>query len=429
MMSILQKGGSAKDGVLAPIEKGEMRMSSMDRRGFLEATGTGLLSLPAARAGAAENAEDPLGVRADFPITRNMTFLNSAYIGPVSTVVSDAAVDYAREKLLWADSRGGLENKEKARARCAELFGAKPEEVALLYSTSDGENIVTRGLDFQAGHNVVVDELHFTTSFVLYRQLEEERGIELRIVPERGGRTRIEDFEARVDGRTRLLSVAWVSNRNGFRHDLRALAELAHAKGAFLYADAVQALGTFPTSLREEGVDFLTTGAYKWLFASFGVAPLFIREEHLERIPPDRYGHAQVAEDLPEHRFRLRTTAQKYEYASLAFSSVAQLDAALGYLKKVGLSRIEAHAAGLSRELREGIAKLGFEIRTPEGNRSPIMSFVHGQDPERLKRLLKEEAVEVTLRGENDSEMRASISMFNNRADVLRLLNLLENIV
>lgn len=95
----------------------------------------------------------------------------------------------------------------------------------------------------------------------------------------------------------------------------------------------------------------------------------------------------------------------------------------------MGLSRIEAHAAELSRELREGVAKLGFEIRTPEGNRSPIMSFVHGQDPEGLKLLLKEEAVELTLRGENDSEMRASISMFNNRTDVQRLLNLLENVV
>ena len=404
-------------------------MSLLDRRSFLRTTAAGLASLPTVRGMAAPPAEDPLGVRADFPVTRNQTFLNTAWIGPMPTVVRDAAVEYADEKLLWADSRRRLENKDMARASFAELFGAKPEEVALLYSTSDGENVVTNGLDLQAGDNVVVDELHFTTTFVLYRQLEKERGIELRIVPQKEGRARIEDFEARIDQRTRLVSVAWVSNRNGYRHDLRALAELAHAKGALLYADAVQALGHFPTNLTEQGVDFLTSGAFKWLFANFGVAPLFIREEHLDRIRPDRYGHSQVAETLPEYRFRLRTTAQKYEYASLAYSAVDQLAAALGYLNKVGLSRIEEHTVALARELREGLARLGLEIWTPKGNPSPIMSFVHGQDPEHLKRLLKEEAIVVTFREKNASMIRVSLSMFNNPADIQRLLKLLENAV
>ena len=405
-------------------------MSLPDRRSFLRTTAAGLAALPTVGGmAAAAPAEDPLGVRADFPVTRNNTFLNTAWIGPMSTVVRDAAVDYAEEKLLWADSRRRLEKKEMARASFAELFGAKPEEVAFLYSTSDGENVITHGLDLQAGDNVVVDELHFSTTFVLYRQLEKEKGIELRIVPQKEGRTRIEDFEARIDERTRLVSVAWVSNRNGYRQDLRALAELAHAKGTLLYTDAVQALGHFPTNLTEQGVDFLTTGAFKWLFANFGVAPLFIREEHLDRIRPDRYGHSQVEESLPDHHFRLRTSAQKYEYASLAYGAVAQLDAALGYLKKIGLSRIEEHTVALARELREGLTRLGLEIWTPKSNRSSIMSFVHGKDPEPLRRLLKEEAIVVTFREKNASVIRVSLSMFNNAGDIQRLLKVLENAV
>ena len=405
-------------------------MSLPDRRSFLRTTAAGLAALPTVRGmAAAAPAEDPLGVRADFPVARNLTFLNTAWIGPMSTVVKDIAVNYAEEKLLWADSRRLLEKKEMARVSFAELFGAKPEEIALLYSTSDGENVITHGLDLQAGDNVVVDELHFSTTFVLYRQLEKEKGIELRIVPQKEGRTRVEDFEAHIDERTRLVSVAWVSNRNGYRQDLRALAELAHAKGTLLYADAVQALGHFPTNITEQGVDFLTTGAFKWLFANFGVAPLFIREEHLDRIRPDRYGHSQVEESLPDYHFRLRTTAQKYEYASLAYGSVAQLDAALGYLKKVGLSRIEEHTAALARQLRDGLTRLGLEIWTPKGNRSSIMSFVHGQDPESLKRLLKEESIVVTFREKNASVMRVSLSMFNNSGDIQRLLDVLENSV
>ena len=325
--------------------------------------------------------DDPLGVRDEFPVTRSRTYLNTPYIGPVSKAVRDTAVEYADEKLDWAASRHRLENEELARSTFADLFEVKREEVALLYSTSDGENIVTRGLDLKPGDNVVVDELHFPTTFVLYRQLERERGIELRIVPQTAGRVRIEDFEPHIDRRTRLISVAWVSNRNGYRHDLRSLADLAHANDALLYADAVQALGTFPANLTELGVDFLTSGSYKWLFANFGVAPFFIREEHLERIQPDRYGHTQISERLSGHRFRLHSSAIKYEYASLAFGPVAQLATALGYLKRIGLSRIEAHTTALARELRENLSRLGFELLTPADNPSPIVSFVHGCDP------------------------------------------------
>ena len=125
-------------------------MSLLDRRSFLGTTAAGLASIPAARAMAAATApseEDLLGVRADFPVMRNLTFLNSAWIGPMPTVVRDVAVEYVDEKVQWADSRRRLEKKETARAKFAELFGAKPDEVAFLFATSDGENVITNGLE------------------------------------------------------------------------------------------------------------------------------------------------------------------------------------------------------------------------------------------------------------------------------------------
>ena len=101
-----------------------------------------------------------------------------------------------------------------------------------------------------------------------------------------------------------------------------------------LYADAIQAFGTFPTRLREEGVDFAIGNSYKWIYAGYGVAPFFIREEHLDRIRPDRYGHAQVAESLPDYQYRLQKTARKFEYANPAYGPLYQLDAALRFSKK-----------------------------------------------------------------------------------------------
>jgi len=198
----------------------------IDRRSFLGAAALGAAA--ASRAEKAGTDDDPLGARAEFPLTREQAYLNTAYVGPIPRSVRDAAVEEADLKMMMPTPGNRSDRAESAREKFARLFGAKKEEIALLYSTSDGENVVTAGLDWKPGDNVVLDELHFQTSFVLYRELERTKGIELRIVPQSGGRARIEDYDSRIDGRTRLVSIAWVSNRNGFRQDLNALSKLAH---------------------------------------------------------------------------------------------------------------------------------------------------------------------------------------------------------
>jgi selenocysteine lyase/cysteine desulfurase len=392
----------------------------MDRRSFLGVAGLG------AAASTLRIDDDPLGVRGEFPITRETAYLNTAYSSPIPRSVRDAALEEAEGKMLrpFPGNRG--ERAERTRERFARLFGAKTEEIALLYSTSDGENIVTSSIDWKPKDNVLVDELHFQTSFVLYRELEKSKGVELRIVPQSEGRARLEDYEARLDSRTRLLSVAWVSNRNGFRQDLKALSDLAHRKGALVYADGIQALGTFETSLPATGVDFLATGAYKWLLGGFGVAALYVREEHIPRIRPDRYGHGQIEAELPDFRFRLFDSAKKYEYAALAYGAVFELDAGLDFLSRVGLGRIERHATPLAQELRDQIAALGYQTVTPPGNPSPIVSFVHGRDRKELESRLDRENVVVTFR-EGGTQIRAAVALFNNRSDVERLLGVLRS--
>ena len=401
-------------------------MTALDRRNFLKTTAASLAFVPASHTPEVASEEDPLSVRADFPVTRTHTYLNTSSVGPLSRAARDAGVAYLDENMTAPFTGGRDDRKNLARERFAELFGTKKEEIAILYSTSDGENLVAHGLDLQPGENVVIDELHFTTAFVLFRQLEKDKGIELRIVPERKGRTRIEDFESHIDGKTRLVSVAWVSNRNGYRQNLGALADLTHSKGALLYADAVQAIGHFPVNLNEVGVDFLTANSYKWLFSSFGAAPFFIREEHLERLRPDRYGHGSAAESLPDHHFHLRNTARKYEYATSAYATISQLCASLGYLKKVGLDRIATHTGSLARQLREGVARLGFDLWTPRENLSPIVSFAHGRDTKEVRKLLENEGIVVTFREKEGSVIRIGVALFNNSEDIRRMLKAME---
>ena len=89
--------------------------------------------------------------------------------------------------------------------------------MALLYTTTEGENIVANSIAWMPGDNVVIDDLHYEAAFVLYRQLEARHGIELRIARNRDGVVEAKDMEPLVDARTRLVSVAWVSSVNGYR--------------------------------------------------------------------------------------------------------------------------------------------------------------------------------------------------------------------
>jgi len=370
-----------------------------------------------------EKTDDPLGVRRDFPVVRDGLYLNSAYIAPVPLPVAEAARVFADRKTSKPIPLGEMLAKtDEVRQQFARLVGADAAEIGFLFATSEGENIVSSALDLKAGDNVVVDELHYETTFVLYRHLEETRGIALRIVKHRDGRVTRDDFARAVDDRTRLVSVAWVSHQNGFRHEMRPLADLAHAHGALFYADAVQALGMFPVDVRAAGVDCMTSGTYKWLLGGFGVAPFFIRRELLEKIRVDRLGALHVEKDLGDHRYAIYRTAKKFEYATLPFAEVYQLGAALTYLERVGIDRIERHTVALARQLRDGLAALGFRLFTPPDNGSSIVSVHLDRNQARAREILDGEHVQVSFR-ENGALIRVSPALFNTRDEIGQFLD------
>jgi len=396
----------------------------LNRRQFIEMA-SGAAALPHLVAqGPAHDQDDPLGVRRDFPAVRDGLYLNSAYIAPIPLPVAEAARAFADRKAskpIPLDEM--LKKTDEVRGQFARLIGAEPDEIGFLFATSEGENLVASALDLKAGDNVVVDELHYETTFVLYRHLEETRKITLRIVKHRDGRVTSEDFARAVDGRTRLVSVAWVSHQNGFRHDMRPLADLAHAHGALFYTDAVQALGMFPADVRAAGVDCMTSGTNKWLLGGFGVAPFFVRRDLLERIRVDRLGALHVEKELGDHRYAIYRTARKFEYATLPFAEVYQLGAALAYLERVGVDRIERHTVALARDLREGLAALGFRVFTPPDNSSSIVSVHLDRNAARAREVLTSNGVQVSFR-EKGSQIRVSPALFNTREEIGRFLDL-----
>lgn len=366
--------------------------------------------------------QDPLDVRKDFPVVEQGIYLNSAYITPSPLQAVRAAQDFAERKARDPVSLGSMLGETNAmRGKFARLVGATEEEIGVLFATSDGENIVTRALDFRPGDNVVVDDLHYDTTYILYQHLRETRGIEVRTVRNQGGAASAEAFAEQVDDRTKLVSVSWISHVNGYRHDLAALARLAHDHGAYLYADAIQGVGMLDLDVRDTGIDFFTAGTYKWLLGGFGVAPFYVKAELLDTVSVDRFGSLQSAEDLGGHRFRLHEDAKKYGYATMSFGAVFQLSAALDYLLRVGVQNVERHTVALANRLNEGLRAQGHDVLTPRGNRSAIVTFEHGHDLDMVHQSLDEASITLTVR-DGGAQLRAGIALFNTDEEIDRLL-------
>jgi selenocysteine lyase/cysteine desulfurase len=403
----------------------EVQDMSIDRRSFVVAAATAARVIGAQAK--SDGHRDPLGVRDDFPIVSNHIFLNSAYIAPAPRTVVAASQAYIQRKSARPMQLNTLMAANDAvRAQFARLVKATPDEIGLLYSTGDGENVIANGVGLKAGDNVVVDDLHYNTEFVLYRALEASRGIELRIVKNRDGAVTASDFEPHVDKRTRIVSVAWVSHQNGFRHDMRPIADLAHAHGAFFYADAVQAVGMIDLDVRASGVDALCCGSYKWLMAEFGVAPFFVSRDVIDRIQSDRVGEFSVARAESNYRYELLKTARKFEGTSRAFGAISQLQASLSYLEKVGVARIEQHTVGLAQQLHEGLVKQGHRIFTPPGNRSSIVTFYCSTPVADGRAAFQAANIEVTVRA---GQVRIAPALFNNSDEIEKCLDVTKQLV
>jgi selenocysteine lyase/cysteine desulfurase len=386
-------------------------------------------SLARTRSGmVADGSTFPPSVRADFPIASRQTYLNSAAIHPMSVAASRALAEHVQFRLQGGgEGRAdfGEEQQQDLKRRFAALINAKPDEIAFVQNTSDGENIVVLGMDLpHRGGNVVLDELHFETSLYMYKSLE-AKGLDLRVVKHRDWAIDLRDMERAVDRNTRLVSMALVSNVNGYLHDAKAISDLAHAHGAYVFADMVQAAGAVPIDVRAMGIDFGSTATYKWLMGERGFGFLYVREDLQNTVvPTTRYGHRQLAKfDRLGITWEPLPGAARYETGTFPNALAVCSYISLQYIERLGLPNIRAHARQLTDRLQKELPALGCRPVTPKGTETPIVAF-ELTDVAAAQKKLREARIAATII-ENEKRLRLSVSVFNTQEDVDRLLTAL----
>lgn len=369
--------------------------------------------------------------KGDFAIREGHTYINSAYIHPMSRASADNVRQYVAARAMPdAESWDRIDIK----AEFAALINADPSEIAFIPNTTTGENLIVNGLDLRgAGANVVTDALHFEGALIHLEALR-KTGLELRIVKPRDWRIELRDLERVVDKKTKLVELSHVAMFTGFQHDLKAVCDLAHANGALVYADVAQSAGCTPLDVKATGVDFCACSSFKWLMGDFGLGFLYARKALLDQVVRrSQYGYYQASQmtthflpyDPPGAdplTFELTDDAAgHFEVGSQANGAWAALSKSLPYLRKLGVENIEAYRQPLLRKLHSEMPALGFEPLTPADSKSALIAFAK-RDAARLEKRLKEARVNVRL-GRNF--IRISPSVFNDMGDIDRLLSAL----
>ncbi len=404
---------------------------SINRREFLIGAGAVaatarpvLAAFQTARAGAIF----PASVRADFPSVSVETYMNSAALHPLGTFAA-RAIEQGIAYRLHGPGEGradfGAARQDELKKRYGQLINAAPTEIAFTANTSDGENIVVLGLDLpKRGGNVVIDELHFTTSLYMYKELE-KKGVALRIIKHRNWAIDIDDVDKAVDRDTRLVSLALVSNVNGYMHNCKAVSALAHARGAYVFADIIQAVGAVPVDVKALGIDFASAGTYKWLMGERGLGFLYVRDDLQDTaLPTTRYGHRQVANfNRAELTWEPLPGAAKYETGGIPVLLAACVSEGISYLNALGLDKIRAHARQLIDRLQNELPPLGYKPLTPRGTETPIVAF-ELNDAAATQHALQAGKVAATIVG-NENRLRLSVSVFNTHDDIDRVVEVL----
>ncbi|HEX6938646.1 MAG TPA: cysteine desulfurase [Longimicrobiales bacterium] len=357
---------------------------------------------------------DIAAVRAQFPALdqrvhgRPLAYLDSAASAQRPHAVLDALADfYARDNAnvhrgLHELSRRATERYEAARRTMARFVGAAdPAEVVWTRGTTESINLVamTWGwANLREGDEVVLTLLEHHSNLVPWQIVAQRTGAKLRFVDiDDEGRIRLDQLDALLSERTRLIAVGHVSNALGTVNPVRAIVERAQAVGARVLVDGAQAAPHARIDVQALGCDFYALSGHK-MGGPMGIGVLWARRELLESMPPYQ-GGGEMIDVVELERSTWAEVPHKFEAGTPNVAGAVGMAAAAEWLESLGRDRIAAHEQAL---IRYGLERLGaveglrlFGPADP-AQRAAVFSFaLDGVHPHDVATILDAEGIAV----------------------------------
>lgn len=338
-------------------------------------------------------------------------YLNWGASGPSPKRVVDAV----REALEQHEYRGHMDGPydaaygvyDEAREAVAGLLSTDPSRIALTQNTTTGINLAAGCFDWGSGDAVVTTKLEHSSGVLPWKLLRERRGVELRVVGERGGRL---DFDGLKDavGDARLVCVSSVAWMHGTEVDVERVVEVAHDAGAEVLVDAAQSVGQREVDVEEWGADYVAGTGHKWLLGTWGAGFLYVRGEET----PDRIGYRGV-EDVDGEGFSWKRGARRFEVAAESPAVYAGLREAIEVFGDVGVGVVEGRIRELTDRLKEDV---GAELLGPSGYESGLVPL-RVDDPEGVVGRLARNDIEIRSLPRPGC-VRVSVHAYNSAEDI-----------
>jgi selenocysteine lyase/cysteine desulfurase len=372
-------------------------------------------------------------IRSLFPITEKYIYMNHSAVSPLSTRVRDAMVGITDDVMRHgtANYDDWYHTYELARSAAARLVNARAHEIAFMQNTSAAISAVANGLDLRSGDNVVTCDAEFPANVYPWMRLGEERGVTMKLAPEREGRIDPDDLLSLIDDRTRVLTLSWVQFASGFRSDLARIGKACRERGVFFMVDAIQGLGALKLDVERDFVDAFAADAHKYLLGTEGAALLFVSDRVIDRVKPITVGwtsvrnYDQFSHAGSDYKLDYREGALRFECGSLNTVGVYGLRAALDLFLEIGPEKIEEYLLSLSDYLADRLAGKDYKV---VGSRNPaetsaIVTCQHPRhSPGDLFRALRSQNI---ITAPRMNRLRISPHFYNTREEVDTLIEAL----
>lgn len=329
-------------------------------------------------------------VRADFPIlSRQVHGKPLVYLDNAATTQKPLCVlDAMREEYLNANAnvhRGvhylsvqATELHEQARETVRKFINAKrTTEIVFTRGTTEGLNLVAATFSqafMQAGDEVIVSVMEHHSNIVPWQLAAMQRGIKLRVIPmSDDGVLDIEAYKKLFNEKTKMVSVAHVSNVLGTVNPIAEIIKIAHAHDVPVMVDGAQSAPHFAIDVQKLDCDFLVFSGHK-MYGPTGIGVLYGKEEWLEKLPPYQ-GGGEMIEHVSFEKTTFEQPPLKFEAGTPDYIASHGLATAINYMESLGLENIEAHEQELTKYAIERLGKIeGMKIYGPTASLSSSAS-------------------------------------------------------
>lgn len=395
-------------------------------------------------------------LRRDFPIlSRKVHGKPLVYLDNAATTQKPVSVIEAERDIYeryYANIHRGVhllsvestDAYEKAREKVRALVNAaETKEIVFVRGTTEAINLVAQTYgrkNVGSGDEVVITALEHHSNIVPWQLLCEEKGAKLVVAPiNERGEVLLDELERLLSPRTRIVSVAHVSNALGTLLPVKQIAAMAHAKGIPVLVDGAQAVPRLPVDVRDLDCDFYAFSSHK-MYGPTGVGVLYGRAELLEAMPPYQGGGDMIS-SVTFEKTTYNVLPYKFEAGTPNIVGGISLAAAIDYVRAIGIEKIAKHEEDLLDFATERIAEIpGVRIIGTARDKVAVLSFtIEGVHPHDIGTVLDRDGIAVRT-GHHCAQpvmdffkvpatARASFGLYNTRAEVDALVAGIENVI